>query len=575
MFAFVIVGFIPSHASADVNDFSFSSFDADYYLSKDSEGRSTMKVVETLTAEFANLDQNRGIERDVPMYYDGHSISFSFESMTRNGQIESLYEQRQESPFVVLSTRRNDFVNGTQIYTFNYTLRDVVKTFGDHQELYWDTNGTGWSQQFDNLTVRVHLDDSIKGAFTGAVSCYKGVYGVSDKCSNTIDGNTVSFNSDGILAAGENLSIDLSFVGGTFIGYQATLGDYIPYALMLIAILLFIFLIIIKIRYGRNNPGKGTIIAEYLPPKNVSVLMAAEVSNKMPKSSTAQIIDLAVRHKIKIMELEKKALFGKNTEYTIELINTSDLGSDELDYISVLFGNSQIGSKYTFNKYDTSRAMGIKKLLESIKKESENQGYRLKKSSRSIMQIFIMILMYVVAIIAIFVALNNNNDVGTTVGIMLSIALFVFSIIFKLSVIRPLTVSGRELFDYLKGLEMYIKLAEADRIRVLQSPKGAERTPVDTDDGQQMIVLYERVLPYAVLFGQEKEWLKQLGNFYESNHVNPVWYSGINGFNAAMFVSSVSSFSSYAGSSSFSSSSGAGGGGFSGGGGGGGGGGGV
>lgn len=573
VFTFVFVGFVPNFASASVNDFKFSSFEADYYLSKDSEGHSTMKVVEKLTAEFVNFNQNKGIERAIPIYYDGHSVSFQLKSLTRNGQTEPIYDQKQDGDFEIISTGTDEYLNGTQAYVFTYTLRDVVKNFDNHQELYWDTNGTGWTQQFDSLTVRVHLDDSIKGAFTGAVSCYQGRQGLNKNCLSKTVGSVVTFNSDGPLNAGENLSLDLSFKAGTFIDYQTTIGDLLPFGLMLMAIISFIFLIVVKIRYGRNRPGKGTIIAEYLPPADVSVLLAAEISNKMPKSSTAQIIDLAVRHKIKIIESEKKALFGKSTDYTIELIDINGLDQNELSFIDVLFGNKQIGSNYTFNKYDSAKAMQMKKIFESIKKDSENKGYRVKKSNRNTLQIIIMILMYSLAGIAMFISLGNNNDVGITVGIIVIIGLIIFTSFFKLSDLRPLTDKGRELYDYLKGLEMYIKLAEADRIRVLQSPEGAERKPVDTDDTASMIILYERVLPYAVLFGIEKDWLKHIGTFYESTKSSPDWYNGVNGFNAAMFVSSVSSFSSYSSSSSFSSSSGAGGGGFSGGGGGGGGGG--
>ena len=91
------------------------------------------------------------------------------------------------------------------------------------------------------------------------------------------------------------------------------------------------------------------------------------------------------------------------------------------------------------------------------------------------------------------------------------------------------------------------------------------------------MTLYERVLPYAVLFGQEKEWTKQLGHYYESTGSQPNWYVGNTSFNAAAFSTGMSGLAqsvSYASSSS-SSSGGSGGGGSSGGGGGGGGGGGV
>ena len=79
---------------------------------------------------------------------------------------------------------------------------------------------------------------------------------------------------------------------------------------------------------------------------------------------------------------------------------------------------------------------------------------------------------------------------------------------------KPLTVRGAETRDHLLGLKEFIAWAEADRIRMLQSPSGAERVPVDVDDPRQKLALYEKLLPYAVVFGQEKEWSRQLAVLY-------------------------------------------------------------
>ena len=124
---------------------------------------------------------------------------------------------------------------------------------------------------------------------------------------------------------------------------------------------------------------------------------------------------------------------------------------------------------------------------------------------------------------------------------------------------------------------------------MLQSPTGAERVPLpDTPtaavapgpDPELVLRVTERLLPYAVLFGHEREWSDELAALYAARGEQPGWYSGRNGFNAVAFSAGVSSFtsassSSWSGSSSSSSSGGSGGGGSSGGGGGGGGGGGV
>ncbi|MDM9073750.1 DUF2207 domain-containing protein, partial [Klebsiella pneumoniae] len=82
--------------------------------------------------------------------------------------------------------------------------------------------------------------------------------------------------------------------------------------------------------------------------------------------------------------------------------------------------------------------------------------------------------------------------------------------------------------------------------------------------------LYEALLPYAVVFGQEKQWSQQLAARYEGG--SPTWYVGVSAFDASAFSSGIGSLSA---SVSATSSGGAGGGGSAGGGGGGGGGGGV
>jgi uncharacterized membrane protein YgcG len=131
---------------------------------------------------------------------------------------------------------------------------------------------------------------------------------------------------------------------------------------------------------------------------------------------------------------------------------------------------------------------------------------------------------------------------------------------------------GLTLERYLYGLRDYIKLAEVDRLKMLQSPEGAEKVgeTIDGNNTTQLVKLYERVLPYALLFGLEKQWNEQLSKYYEVANTQPVWYNSTAPFSAVAFSSAMSSFST---ASSYSSSSGGSSGSSSGGGGGGGGGG--
>ena len=122
------------------------------------------------------------------------------------------------------------------------------------------------------------------------------------------------------------------------------------------------------------------------------------------------------------------------------------------------------------------------------------------------------------------------------------------------------------------GLKRYMTLAEKDRIKFLQSVNGADTSPAG------IVKLYEKLLPYAVLFKLEDSWLKELNKYYEVEHIENDWATAGVIISASDFrsftsytSSSISSSTSY--SSSSSGGGGGGGGGFSGGGGGGGGGG--
>ena len=53
-----------------------------YALGRDSSKHSTLKVTETLVAEFPDVDQNHGIVRDIPSSYDGHSVHLKVLSVT-------------------------------------------------------------------------------------------------------------------------------------------------------------------------------------------------------------------------------------------------------------------------------------------------------------------------------------------------------------------------------------------------------------------------------------------------------------------------------------------------------------
>jgi uncharacterized membrane protein len=122
------------------------------------------------------------------------------------------------------------------------------------------------------------------------------------------------------------------------------------------------------------------------------------------------------------------------------------------------------------------------------------------------------------------------------------------------------TQKGAELLWRIKGFKLYMNTAEKYRQQFYEKEN-----------------IFEKFLPYAIVFGITKEWVKKMqdiyGGEYFKTHI-PAWYVGANiaSFNADSFSSAMSSLSSSI-SSNVGSASGAGGAGGAGGGGGGGGGG--
>ena len=75
--------------------------------------------------------------------------------------------------------------------------------------------------------------------------------------------------------------------------------------------------------------------------------------------------------------------------------------------------------------------------------------------------------------------------------------------------------SSNATVDHLWGIRDYIALAEKDRLAFLQSPRGA-LVRGDGRAGVDALLLNEKLLPYAVLFGLEREWVRELGVQYEA-----------------------------------------------------------
>ncbi|WP_172829660.1 DUF2207 family protein [Microterricola viridarii] len=581
-----------------VDEFRFASFDADYLLGRDAEGRSTLETTETLVAVFPEFDQNRGIRRAIPLRYDGHPTDLVVQGVTDENGVPRPYESEEDEDgeFLIVTIAADGYVHGAQSYVIRYSQQNITlePDDGTQQEFYRDVNGVGWAQPFDRVGATLRMDAELVAALNGQMACYRGPQGSSQPCEQIVlaesappsDPPRVVAEASG-LGAYENLTMAVGFEPGTFVPRDGSLAaspsGIAGVGAALATLGVFAAAVITRRRRWRDAPGRGIVIAEYEPPAGVDVLLAAELLGREKKGVTAAILDLAVGRALRVIELKK-------SRFQLELVDPDAASGPLRPVLTAIFGESlRPGERHTLGTTSNSIGTKLHAVTAATRKRSRAAGFRRRADAgRRVLLVAAALCGAVLTVVLSAIALESDRGGLWPLAAILVAGLAAVLTAIWLADIRPLTAQGALAVEHLRGLELFIRLAEADRLRMLQSPSGALRDAVPGVQGgrpaggpsdAQVLRLHEKLLPYAALFGQEKEWAAALASLYAQSG-EPDWYQGRSGFNLAAFAVGVSSFStasssSWSSSSSSSSSGGSGGGGFSGGGGGGGGGGGV
>ncbi|MEU1971292.1 DUF2207 domain-containing protein [Microbacterium sp. NPDC019599] len=564
--------------SAGVDDFSFASLDADYTLTRAEDGTSRLEVVERFTAVFPEFDQNRGMRRLVPDTYLGVPLNPQFVSITDGEGGARPSEVEHEDGVFAMTSRADDFVHGEQTYVFTYTLENVVLPDGEAgaDEFYWNVNGLEWPQPFGRVTATLHLDETLAAALTGATACYRGYQGSTETCpiETRADASTEVFAETGDLQPYQTMTMAVGFAAGTFTpfdpSYFASPWGWLQAVSGIGVLGGVVWAFVVRSRRLRDEPGRPTIIAEYTPPRHIDALESAVLLGRTSKAIPAEVLEQAVAGSIRIVEGER-GFFGK-VRLRAQLVDPTRADGDGLMLLDGLFPGLVVGEEYEFGQTDRRLSTAAQSILKAASTELRRRGLR-----RTVPGLVRALPIIVTGLAAGLVLLFGFAALDASVQEWAPLLVIVGAVLAELLVIalvshKPLTALGAETRDHLAGLKVFIEWAEADRIRMLQSPQGAERVRIDTTDRGEMLKLYETLLPYAVVFGQEKQWAKELAVLYGEG-ATPVWYAGSSGFNAAAFSAGIGTLSTS--TSASSSSGGSGGGGSAGGGGGGGGGGGV
>lgn len=576
--------------SQAVQDFSLLDFSADYYLDRTDQRVPGLRVQEQITAEFPSYDQNHGLERAIPNSYRDQPIDLRIASVTNQaGQALPYHTYFNKGNLVLRIGNAQTYVHGQQKYVITYTLKNVILFNQDHDEFYWDINGDDWPQATAHVTARIHLPTELAQDLQPEQHCFTGSRGSHQtNCSlerQTVGDETVILAEATNLGPRQTLTTVIGFNKGVFMVDKAARRSFIikfslALGLGIVPLLVTIISLIRRWRReGRDPTGRQVIIPQYTPPAGLNVLTSDVILHEKLRTQaiSALIIELAIRGYIALYEVQKSKLLGlgKQTDYELELTKNpeTNLKTEEKSVINMLFGTTaSAGNRVQLAALSQKLYQDVSRLNKTVCQDLAEQHYfhhsPIKIRNRYYLRGCLL------AMTSLFCLPLIGWLGGLAILPFMCLALTGIITIIVAPTMPARTINGVAAREHLLGLRDYIKLAEADRLKFLQSPEGV-RQYGDPNNPAAKVRLFEKLLPYAMLFGLEKDWGNQFKDIYKQS---PNWYHGNwTSFSAGYLAGSLSGFAAASQTSfappSSSGSSGFGGGGFSGGGGGGGGGG--
>ncbi|MDO5500947.1 MAG: DUF2207 domain-containing protein [Propionibacteriaceae bacterium] len=528
-----------SQASDPANQFQITHFAADYVLTPQPDGTTDVLVTERIEADFPTSRTNRGILRAIPLRYQDHTNSLTEVAVTGDLRTTTTarYGRTDEAGGPVEFTRieENDVVllrigdpdaylsAGRQVYEITYRLGDIALNTpdGSAQEIYLDATGSGWEVPFTKVTARLHVPATLAGRLNGNTACYQGPEGSTDRCggiATTPVGDGVLVTATGErLARRAGLTFAVGFEPGTFPVAYTPVREAWPWWLFVLPAIGLLFYLVslanwLRVRgFGRPR----VLVTEYLPPKGVPAIAAAHIMGRPERGPTAQLIELVESGVLHLRTSQPPEPRPDGPPKPLSFLARRRLRrslmvpTDELDAIADEDLRTIMRGYFGYDFGETPHPEVGADLAQQQQELVVRGGWREWGRAQPGWFGFMVFVFLVAGGIGMYAVHPRGQDfwwalLSGVIGMLLLIAA-----LHRHPGFGPLTEEGRRVRAHLLGLKHFIGLAEANRIAWLQ---GADSAPVvSADDHAALVKLYEPLLPFAIIFGQEKSWTAVLG----------------------------------------------------------------
>ena len=510
--SFLLAGVFPAPAFA--REIHILNFHSDLDVLPDS----TLDVTETIRVEFVGSWQ--GLFRTIPVEYDGpggfaYALFLSDERATLNsesGDPLRVETQRQGGnlQFKIYVPGASDV---TRVIVFHYRVKNGLRYFEDHDELYWNVTGNEWQVPLGNASAHIVLPQGVTGLHAAD---YTGAYGsrAQDATVET-QGSNVDVRTTRPLAYREGLTVvvgwDKGFVQAPSAGtkiLQFAESNW-PLVIPLLALPLMFWLWETR---GRD-PRMGAIAVQYEPPAGLSPGEAGTLvdNSAAMRDITATIVDLAVRGFLTIQEQDKEHLMGlySNKEYVFHLQKPSNewggLKPHEVLLLGALFANGGL-NEVSLSELQNKFYQHLPKIRDALLDALVERGYYAHRPD-SVRQSFIA-----TGVVGGALLFMLGGYIAGHYG-MSPVPFFVSAVLTALIVggfgwVMPArTADGVRALHNVLGFEDFLGHVEKDQIERL------EKTPQT----------FEKYLPYAMALGVEKKWVSAFQGIFTEP---PQWFQG-------------------------------------------------
>ena len=537
----------------------------------------TLTVNEVIDYEFDNALKH-GIYRDIPLRSkksgtDIYKSHVKMNSVKRNGEPENYTSDTSYEGVSYRVGSADRYVDsGINKYEFNYTIYNAVFEKDGIYQVYFNPIGQFWNVPIENADVSISFENNVPVGENEVqkLEVYTGEYGETGQNYTILQkSGIIKIKTSEVLEPRNGLSFRLNLktdkISPTWLDKLEVLyyADPLVIAGPVIILMLAIYGFVTWFLFGRDPAGKA-VIPEFNIPKDISPMYAAYIKGVRDPKEMLTIGMLSLLSKDYVTAEDKEGN-GKNVKYSL-VKNTErnpELSPEEKALLCVLSDDEKNIFKNEQGLYDAA-----KKILGTLETRYNKKIYIDNNLFKypfilGIIMVFIIGMGiqniagsiidgmgFIIPIIIIFFssltivlsilkrAFSQNTLLSMLIrlmvvmclGIMTQMTGFIITVIIFImysiysKLIGKYTNEGIRHKEYLDGMKMYIKTAEANQI-------------MKFNDVDELVGYFKGILPYAVALGVKNEAIKlmqktiKLYNFDENTYYDinrRVYYDSYN-----------------------------------------------